>query len=1498
MAPKGLDIPDGLVGDPNVVEVYVDGAPCLCLLDTGSQVTCIAESFFRTLPDRKLKPLEDLEVTGAGGQEVPYLGFTEIDITIPKKDAGVDVTTTVLALVCPDGVDDQAPLLMGTNTSVLRDLTDAWGSLSPRQRRRRPRQKAWVKASRAVIKRCRLDQAGRIGPVRLSSSLMFPMKSTTEVEGTVCNRLGVAVDLLIEPSCGQHGLTFHPMLVRLPASSKPTVKVMVTNFSGVDIFKDKGFIIGVADIPESVAKLKSRDKAYCNKASAEPCDSAEEVPDVLLDFGESPITTEWKDKFSSLVSKEHPNVVPKNDLDNGYTEEMEHGIRMNDDSPFREPSRRIPPSDYADAKAHIEDLLKKGIIRESSSPYASPIVLVRKKNGEIRLTVDYRLLNSRTIRDQYNVPKIEDTFNSLNGAKWFTCLDLKSGYYQVAMAEKDKPKTAFWCPLGFYEFNRMPQGITNAPATFQRLMERCMGDLTSSGVLVYLDDLLVYSNTLEEHLKRLDEVLSRLEKYGLKLNMKKCQFAQTSVKCLGHVVCQDGVKTDPDKIAAVQTWPQPDNVKELKSFLGFAGYYRRFIKDYSRISRPLNDLTKMYEPVRKRGRRKSTKKKPKQNPNSNPPRPSPNTPFGENWTPACEASFEELKEKLTIAPVLAFADYNKPFILHTDASTTGLGAALYQVQEDGSQRVVAYASRGLSKSEARYPAHKLEFCALKWAITEKFNDYLFGTHFTVWTDNNPLTYVLTTAKLDATGHRWLAALVNYDFDIRYKPGRNNQDADGLSRRPHGPQHEDQEYVEFQEQVERLRAKFLGDETQECNAEVFRIVCQAHKVTRRARCLTMSSSTETHASDENDPEHVTLVESITDSPECVPTQFDNPTLPGQGSLPSMTGDQWVRLQAEDPNLLPIVQSLTKGRRPSRKEVKDLPEETKLLVRQWEKLQLRGGVLYRKTVTANLQEHFQLVLPSSHRGDAFEGLHDCVGHPGFDRTLELVRSRFYWPKMAAYIHQKCQSCQRCVMRKAPAPTAAHLINIQTSEPMELLNIDFLSLEPDVKDTRNILVVTDHFTGYAMAFPTRDQKAKTVAKVLCDQVFVHYGLPKRVHTDQGRDFESKLIKEVCATLGIQKSRTTPYHPQGNGKCERFNRTLLGMLGTLEDKEKKEWREHVTTLVHAYNCTPNSTGYSPYYLMFGREPNLPVDIVMGLTHGSKQKTTTTEYARRLRRRLQEAHALAKDKVEKLAAANKQRYDKKVREATIDIGDQVLVRNVGLQGKHKLANRWASTIYTVTGRPDLSTPVYIVTPIDGDGPSRTLHRNMLLPCNFTFPPVEEPALKSKGIQHTSQRPRTRKQVRFADAEPASSDSESDDYDLHVSKIPVTDDKPTSAPEPSTFYSNIDEAPRPESPSNDSASEVPGNAEEDDPPEEPHDDSSPDQKAESSDSSDMEAPPSRPGPHLPPRRSTRHKAPTKRFGYYAPGEPASMKLSARMQEKELQLREQKMKLFAELFCTL
>jgi hypothetical protein len=536
----------------------------------------------------------------------------------------------------------------------------------------------------------------------------------------------------------------------------------------------------------------------------------------------------------------------------------------------------------------------------------------------------------------------------------------------------------------------MPQGICNAPATFQRFMEKCMGDLTFTDVLVYLDDLLVFSNTLEEHESKLRKVLDRLEEYGLKRSLEKCKFAQASVKCLGHVVSAKGVEPDPAKIDAVTSWPRPQNVKELKSFLGFTGYYRRFICNYSRLARPLNDLTKGYEPIRrKRGRKTAS---------STQGRPSPNTPFGEAWTTGCQEAFNALIAKLTSAPVLAYVDYALPFVLHTDASTLGLGAALYQERE-GKLHPIAYASRGLSKSELNYPAHKLEFLALKWAITEKFTDYLYGAHFKVLTDNNPLTYVLSTAKLDATGHRWLAALANYNFNVQYRPGKTNIDADGLSRRPQAPPEDDDDAIETRRKIEDLCSRLVDPTDVALPNKAIAAVCRAHGIvpTVPVRCnaqgARIMNTDQTTDNEENPTDDVPLIESISDSPGAIPDEFINPSFPGQSSLPKIDCSQWVDHQKADKDLYRVIELKRQGNRPT--SMTDESEDVKLLCRQWDKLILIKGVLHRKTLLDN-KDKLQLVLPASHRDAAIKGLHDDVGHPGVERTTDLVRQRFFWPR----------------------------------------------------------------------------------------------------------------------------------------------------------------------------------------------------------------------------------------------------------------------------------------------------------------------------------------------------------------------------------------------------------------------------------------------------------------------------------------------------------------------
>ena len=562
---------------------------------------------------------------------------------------------------------------------------------------------------------------------------------------------------------------------------------------------------------------------------------------------------------------------------------------------------------------------------------------------------------------------------------------------------------------------------------------------------------------------------------------------------------------------------------EVRSFMGFVSYYRRFIPNFSKVAKPLNQLLQNLEGT-----------------------PSQKKKIKVYWGPEQQEAFETLQKLCTESPILAYADFKAPFVLHTDASGDGLGAVLYQVQ-DGQKRVIAYASRSLSKSERNYPVHKLEFLALKWAITGKFHEYLYGSEFQVFTDNNPLTYLLTTAKLDATGHRWVAALSNYLFSITYKPGKGHVDADALSH-------------------------IRWPEAMDIDTQTGHVVCNGVQAPHGKVENTMPGG----------PSSGCIV-----SKQC-PNRHDTNAM--------------VSSQAKDPAIHQIIDSIQNKTIKHLKIQGDMPSELKALIRLKKQLLLKQGVLYRRVTPSDVKPRLQLILPPSHRNRAIEGCHDQVGHLGQDRVLELLRDRFYWPGMYIDVASYLNSCPRCLKRKFQAEQAP-LLNIQVNQPLELIHLDYLKIEPSKGNVENVLIITDHFTRYAQAFPSKTQTALATAKLLWNNFILHYGFPEKNITDQGRNFESELIENLCQVAGVKKLCTSPYHPQTNGQCECFNSTLLNMLGTLTPEQKKDWKNHVSAMVHAYNCTKNAaTGFSPYYLLFGREPRLPVDVEFGLQRGNQK--------------------------------------------------------------------------------------------------------------------------------------------------------------------------------------------------------------------------------------------------------------------------------------------------------
>ena len=1214
---------DHLIGNSSEVEVSINGIPTLALLDTGSTVSTISYTFYKThLSDHHIHSIDNMfNLRCANGSELPYSGYIEAEVDSPGLPASQ--SQPCLFLIVDDTVyHDKIPIIIGTN--IMQTLKEnAVKDHGTRYLQKAALHTPWFLAFRCLnLREKELEKRNnRLACIRSAeaSSITIHPNSEVTIEGFMDRCLPYPATCALIQATPRSAIPFDldiaPSLVTYQCDSNDVIPITISNVSTRTVNINPRALLCELQ-PVSIEETQSP--------------TISDAINTLLDFDieKENLTLREFNKARSLL-QEYDDIFSKSDIDVGYTSSVFHRIDLTNNIPFKQKNRRIPPGMYDEVRNHLQQLLSSGMIRKSRSPWSSNVVLCRKKDGKLRMCVDYRQLNQRTVKDNYALPRKDEMLDALQGNSYFTVLDMKAGYHQISVLEEHKQRTAFTVgPLGFYEYNRMPFGLVNAPATYQRLMEDCFDGLNLNICFIYLDDLIIFSKSYDEHVDRLRQVFDRIRTEGLKLSPSKCHFFKSKVKYVGHIVSKEGLQPDPVKIEKVLNWPRPTSPEEIRKFLGFIGYYRKFIKDFAKISRPLNDLMPPSHQPKKR--KKST------------------TEW--NWTSQHEDSFNLLKTAVSSPPVLGFPNFDEPFELHTDACGSGLGAVLYQHQE-GANRVISYASRSLSRAEKNYPAHKLEFLALKWAITEKYKDYLLGHRFVVYTDNNPLTYVLTSAKLDATSQRWVAALSSFDFDVRYRNRRTNADADSMSRLP--------------ELMKSCEENLSTD-------------------TINAVCNSINASS--------------LIESISSNPDVADVIRTS-------DIANNSDIVWQERQDIDSTLRVWKQHVRTGKKPKMEDIS--PEHHPLaLVRNFKHLVLQDNILYRQVVKEG-EDFKQLIIPKMYVNTILQYLHDKVGHPGRERTLSLIRDRFYWSGMTTDTEKWIKNCKRCIHRKTTTQKAP-LTNIRTSFPLELVCMDFLTLEKS-GSYQYILVITDHFTRLAQAIPTRNMSARTTAQAFFDNFVTYYGIPYKIHSDQGGSFEGKIIKELCDITGISKSRTTPYHPMGNGMTEKYNRTLLDMLGTLQPEQKSKWKDHVRPLIHAYNCIRHeSTGHSPYFLMFGREPHLPIDLLFGINRPEKQ--TTNKYVQEMKERMEKAYELARTTADKAREKQKHHYDIKAKEVDLKEGDKVLVKVVAFDGKHKIADRWEEEPYVIIRQLNNNIPVYEVKKVNGKGRKRTLHRNLLLP--------------------------------------------------------------------------------------------------------------------------------------------------------------------------------------------
>jgi len=915
----------------------------------------------------------------------------------------------------------------------------------------------------------------------------------------------------------------------------------------------------------------------------------------MVDNVDKSVSDEDRHRLASLLT-EFSTAFSKDENDLGWTNIITHAIDTGDSKPVRQPLRRHPPAHMASIQEHVSNMLHQGVIQPAKSPWASNLVLVKKKDGSLRCCVDYRQLNSLTRKDAYPLPRTDMCLDAMSGARWFSKFDLRSSYHQVAMEVEDSDKTAFICREGQFKFKTMPFGLCNAGATFQRLMDMVMSGLAFEVCLVYLDDVIVFSSTIDEHFQRLTAVLTRLRDTGLKLKPSKCQLLQKHVAFLGHIVSEDGVSTDPEKVRAITDWPTPASLREVRSFVGLCSYYRRFVDGFAKISAPLHDMTKKGETFR--------------------------------WTPECQGAFDRLKEVLTSAPVLAMPDEESPFMLDVDASQTSIGAVLSQKQEDV-ERVVAYASRKLSKCEINYCVTRKELLAVVYFV-KYFKHYLQGRRFTVRTDHAALQWLRKIPEPVGQQARWIGFLEEFDFDIVHRQGKLHLNADALSRRP-------------------------------CRSGC----C----VATSASVVEQTEGTRVVLSDGN------LGASVSDAAPSL-AETEGPTSP-EDSTPVMPGDKaadeltstsddmvWSKqelraAQLADPDINVVGAWLLEGKeKPPWERVAIYSSATKALWHQWSRLRLREGILYREFwSTDGFSSSLQLVVPYQYRMEFIRLAHENMtgGHLGRRRTEAQVQRRGYWPGWSEDVGRFLRTCRPCMQyHRGPPPRLAPLKPMLVGEPFERVSIDITGPHPrSLKGHVFLLTVMDHFTKWAEAIPLRNHTAPTVARALMVNVFSRFGVPLQLLSDRGPEFESDLFKELCQWMGIDKIKTTAYRPSTNGMVERYHRTLNSILGKIIREDQRNWCEKVPIAAAAYRASVHeATGYSANRLMLNREVHAFLDLVAGLPPGDAEHyESADDFVVQQQRMMRDVYATVREHLQVAASRRKRYYDIRVKDRDFQPG-------------------------------------------------------------------------------------------------------------------------------------------------------------------------------------------------------------------------------------------------------
>ena len=952
-----------------------------------------------------------------------------------------------------------------------------------------------------------------------------------------------------------------------------------------------------------------------------------------VDLSHSTLSEEQKNRLLVLIGKNR-DVFATCTAELGHTDLYPHKIITQDVPPVRRPQYRTTPEQKAEIERQTQELEEHGIISKSNTLWQAPVLLVKKKSGDYRFAVDFRGLNKVTHPINFPITHFQDVVDCLGQAKAsiYSVLDMAQGFFQLPLHPETKHKTGFVTHQGVWEFNRLPFGLMNSPMAFSMVLTEVLRGFSYKFALTYIDDCLIFSKSFEEHLVHLSQVFDRFRKANLKLKPSKCHFAAKEVKYLGHRFTQEGIGVDNEKTAAVVDFPTPKNQTDVRAFLGLSGYYRRFVQGYAEIARPLNQLL-----------RKDSKWQ---------------------WTEECEAAFKKLKEKLTSPPILAFPDFSEDsrFLLYTDASHQSIGYVLGQRDKLEREVVIGYAGRSLRPAERNWGISDLEGLALVEGI-RYFHTYLANRPFTVYTDHIALRTLKENKTTGRLG-RWAVFLQGYQYEVAYKSGKNHGNADAMSRRTY-------------DEASNTKSQDSDSDDLPIDPQV----CTVNVANSKDYKEYTLHFEETDLPQVNQLKPSRKTDTLSEMIYAIDTYQNMDPVDHLSEICNMNKEKLRQAQMEDSDFTAMFTYKEEGKVP---EERDLAHR---LIAEAQFYEIDDGVLYHLYYPRTKGHKWtdvkkQLAVPHKLRDAVLKSYHDALtaGHYGIERTYEAIRMKYFWPSLFKDTKVYCQTCEPCQRTKRYIhPRKAELQPLPVGDVFSRVHMDLLGPLPvSEQKYRYIFLVCDSFSKWCEAYPLYTMEAKEVAWKLYDEWICCFGCMNSILTDRGSNFMSALMKELCSIFKISKISTSSYHAQTNSAAEKMNSVILQKLRIYCNKKQTDWPQLLPSIMMSYRMSPavDSTKYSPYYILFGRECRLPLDTALIPT--ATAGTTAEDHLRHIIENQTVCRELVRENIKAAQAKYKKSYDKNANPPDYKVRDSVWLYNPKTEPglTPKLVARWSGPYY------------------------------------------------------------------------------------------------------------------------------------------------------------------------------------------------------------------------------